>query len=226
MAPAAKDISSSHPRVVAGQRAREPRGSNTRRSGYCSRRRQKLGANGPDRSHRRRRPRDWRLRRRVGLFGVPGSGSNLDLVDAAGRAGRRRLTRRKPRRRWPLWRGGGHGAPGARATTLGPGAASVVNGMACANRAAARLHGRHPAAAAGAHISGSIAALPRGRRSGRPHERCRAASTLNRAIATALPWCPGRACGVPRGQPATGQAHRFRRAAATITRPCRQSPAC
>jgi acetolactate synthase-1/2/3 large subunit len=68
------------------------------------------------------------------LFGVPGGGNNLDLIDAARRAGmpfvlsatetaaaiaaiaQARVT----------------GAPGACLTTLGPGAASVVNGVACA----------------------------------------------------------------------------------------------
>jgi acetolactate synthase-1/2/3 large subunit len=68
------------------------------------------------------------------LFGVPGGGGNLDLIDAAGRAGlpfvltatevagaiaaiaQAEIT----------------GAPGACLTTIGPGAASVVNGVACA----------------------------------------------------------------------------------------------
>src|SRR5258706_7802058 len=68
------------------------------------------------------------------LFGMPGGGSNLDLLDAAGRAGlpfvltatetagaiaataQAEIT----------------GRPGACLTTLGPGVASVVNGVACA----------------------------------------------------------------------------------------------
>src|SRR5436190_22460585 len=68
------------------------------------------------------------------LFGVPGGGGNLDLIAGAGRDGmpfvltatetagaiaaiaQAELT----------------GRPGACLTTLGPGAASVVNGVACA----------------------------------------------------------------------------------------------
>src|SRR5919201_5330202 len=68
------------------------------------------------------------------LFGMPGGGSNLDLIDAAERAGlpfvlthteaagaiaaiaQAELT----------------GRPGACLTTLGPGVTSVVNGVACA----------------------------------------------------------------------------------------------
>ncbi|HYN09909.1 MAG TPA: thiamine pyrophosphate-binding protein [Vicinamibacterales bacterium] len=68
------------------------------------------------------------------LFGVPGGGSNLDLIEAAGRAG-------LP---FVLTCGETAGAiaaiaqaevtgkPGACLTALGPGAASVVNGAACA----------------------------------------------------------------------------------------------
>src|SRR4249920_1773323 len=68
------------------------------------------------------------------LFGVPGGGSNLDLIAAAGRAG------------LPFVLTGTEnagaiaaiaqaevtGGTGACLTTLGPGAASVVNGVACA----------------------------------------------------------------------------------------------
>src|SRR5438067_12835343 len=68
------------------------------------------------------------------IFGVPGGGSNLDLVAAAGRA------------RMPFVLTSTEtaaalaavaqaeitGRPGACLTTLGPGAASVVNGVACA----------------------------------------------------------------------------------------------
>jgi acetolactate synthase-1/2/3 large subunit len=68
------------------------------------------------------------------LFGVPGGGSNLDLIAAAERAGLRfvltatetggaiaALAQSEVTRR-----------PGACLTTLGPGVASVVNGVACA----------------------------------------------------------------------------------------------
>src|SRR5262245_24582521 len=68
------------------------------------------------------------------VFGVPGGGSNLDVIDAAGRAG------------LPFVRTGTEaagavaaiaqaeitGRPGVCLTTIGPGVASVVNGVACA----------------------------------------------------------------------------------------------
>src|SRR5262245_30589174 len=68
------------------------------------------------------------------VFGVPGGGSNLDVIDAAGRAG------------LPFVLTGTEaagavaaiaqaeisGRPGACLTTIGPGVASVVNGVACA----------------------------------------------------------------------------------------------
>src|SRR6185436_5370571 len=68
------------------------------------------------------------------LFGVPGGGGNLDLIEAAGRAG-------VPFALTSTETGGAiaaiaqaeiTGKPGACLTTLGPGAASVVNGVACA----------------------------------------------------------------------------------------------
>src|SRR6476660_6025940 len=69
------------------------------------------------------------------LFGVPGGGSNLDLIAAAGRSG-------LPFVLTSTETGGAiaaiaqaeiTGSPGACLTTLGPGAASVVNGVACAH---------------------------------------------------------------------------------------------
>jgi acetolactate synthase-1/2/3 large subunit len=68
------------------------------------------------------------------LFGVPGGGSNLDLVDACGRGGVQFVLTATET-------GGAIAAvaqaevsrrPGACLTTLGPGVASVVNGVACA----------------------------------------------------------------------------------------------
>ena len=68
------------------------------------------------------------------LFGMPGGGANLDLIDAAGRAG-------VPFVLTATETGGALAAlaqaevgqrPGACLTTLGPGAASVANGVACA----------------------------------------------------------------------------------------------
>ena len=68
------------------------------------------------------------------LFGVPGGGGNLDLIDAAGRADLRFVLTATET-------GGALAAiaqaevlqrPGACLTTLGPGAGSVANGVACA----------------------------------------------------------------------------------------------
>src|SRR4029079_2704348 len=78
-----------------------------------------------------RRMRDVGVRM---LFGVPGGGGNLDLIAAAGRGG-------MPFVLTSTETGGAiaaiaqaeiTGAPGACLTTLGPGVASVVNGVACA----------------------------------------------------------------------------------------------
>jgi acetolactate synthase-1/2/3 large subunit len=69
------------------------------------------------------------------IFGVPGGGSNLDLIAAAGRGG-------LPFVLTATETGGAiaalaqaeiSGRPGACLTTLGPGVASVVNGAACAS---------------------------------------------------------------------------------------------
>ncbi len=68
------------------------------------------------------------------VFGMPGGGGNLDLIDAAGRAG-------LPFVLTATETGGAiaalaqaeiSGRPGACLTTLGPGVASVINGVACA----------------------------------------------------------------------------------------------
>src|SRR5262245_54963619 len=68
------------------------------------------------------------------LFGVPGGGSNLDVIEAARRAG-------IPFVLTATETGGAiaaiaqaeiTGRPGACLTTIGPGVASVVNGVACA----------------------------------------------------------------------------------------------
>src|SRR5262249_13233698 len=68
------------------------------------------------------------------LFGVPGGGSNLDVIPAAGAAGLR-FVRTAPGTGGAIDRlaqAECTGRPGACLTTLGPGAASVVNGVACA----------------------------------------------------------------------------------------------
>src|SRR5687768_16050421 len=68
------------------------------------------------------------------LFGVPGGAGNLDLIDAAGRAGLRFvLTATETAAAIAaLAEAEVTGRLGACLTTLGPGAASVANGIACA----------------------------------------------------------------------------------------------
>jgi acetolactate synthase-1/2/3 large subunit len=68
------------------------------------------------------------------IFGVPGGGSNLDLIDAAGRAGLRFvLTATETAAAIAaVAQAEIAGTPGACLTTLGPGVTSVVNGIACA----------------------------------------------------------------------------------------------
>jgi acetolactate synthase-1/2/3 large subunit len=68
------------------------------------------------------------------LFGVPGGGSNLDLVAAAGRASLPFVltSTETAGAIAAIAQAEITGAPGACLTTLGPGATSVVNGVACA----------------------------------------------------------------------------------------------
>jgi len=68
------------------------------------------------------------------LFGLPGGGGNLDLIQAAGRAGLPFVltTTETGSAIAAIAQAEITGAPGACITTLGPGAASVVNGIACA----------------------------------------------------------------------------------------------
>src|SRR5262245_9611764 len=68
------------------------------------------------------------------LFGVPGGGSSLDLIEAAGSAGLPFvLTATETAAAIAaLAQAEITGRPGACLTALGPGAASVVNGVACA----------------------------------------------------------------------------------------------
>jgi acetolactate synthase I/II/III large subunit len=68
------------------------------------------------------------------IFGVPGGGGNLDLIEAAGRAGLPFvLTATETGAAIAaIAQSEVTGRPGACLTTLGPGAASVVNGVACA----------------------------------------------------------------------------------------------
>src|SRR6187402_1592475 len=68
------------------------------------------------------------------LFGVPGGGGNLDLIAAAGKAGLPFVltSTETAGAIAAVAQAEVTGAPGACLTTLGPGAASVVNGVACA----------------------------------------------------------------------------------------------
>jgi acetolactate synthase I/II/III large subunit len=68
------------------------------------------------------------------LFGVPGGGSNLDLIAAAGRAGLPFVltSTETAAAIAAVAQAEVTGGTGACLTTLGPGAASVVNGVACA----------------------------------------------------------------------------------------------
>src|SRR5439155_2096105 len=90
----------------------------------------------------------------ITLFGIPGGGSNLDLVDAARRTGLPFvLTATETGAALAaLAQAEISGVPGACLTTLGPGAASVVNGVACAYLDRVPLlvfTDKYPAAAAG-----------------------------------------------------------------------------
>jgi len=89
------------------------------------------------------------------LFGVPGGGSNLDLIDAAERIGLRFvLTATETAGAIAaIAQAEISGALGVCLVGLGPGTASVVNGVACAylDRAPLVVIGdAHPASAAGA----------------------------------------------------------------------------
>src|ERR1051326_4274214 len=68
------------------------------------------------------------------LFGVPGGGSNLDLIAAAERTGLPFVltSTETAAAIAAVAQAEITGAPGACLTTLGPGATSVVNGVACA----------------------------------------------------------------------------------------------
>lgn len=89
------------------------------------------------------------------LFGLPGGGSNLDIIAAAGRAGLPFVltSTETAAALSAIAQAEITGRPGACLTTLGPGAASVVNGVACAFLDRAPLlvfTDSHPAAAGGA----------------------------------------------------------------------------
>src|SRR5581483_8814425 len=68
------------------------------------------------------------------LFGVPGGGSNLELIEAAGREGLPFVltSTETAAALAAIGQAEVTGRPGACLTTVGPGAASVVNGVACA----------------------------------------------------------------------------------------------
>jgi acetolactate synthase-1/2/3 large subunit len=75
------------------------------------------------------------------LFGLPGGGGNLDLIETAGRLGLPFVltATESGSAIAAIAQAEITGAPGACITTLGPGAASVVNGVACAMLDRARL---------------------------------------------------------------------------------------
>jgi acetolactate synthase-1/2/3 large subunit len=70
----------------------------------------------------------------LALFGVPGGGGNLDIIEAARRAGLPFVltTTETGGALAAMAQAEVTGCPGACLTTLGPGAASVINGIACA----------------------------------------------------------------------------------------------
>ena len=79
------------------------------------------------------------------MFGVPGGGSSLDLIDAAADRGIEFIVPHGNRGRDHGCRHRRtNGYPGRRADRIGPGAASVVNGIAYASleRAPVGIHGR------------------------------------------------------------------------------------
>ena len=69
------------------------------------------------------------------IFGMPGGGSNLDIIEAAGHAGLPFvLTATETGAAIAaIAQAEINGRPGACITTLGPGVASIVNGVACAS---------------------------------------------------------------------------------------------
>jgi acetolactate synthase I/II/III large subunit len=88
------------------------------------------------------------------IFGVPGGGSNLDLIEAASRAHLPFVltSTETAAAIAAMAHAEVTGAPGVCLTTLGPGAASAVNGVACASLDRAPLivfTDSHPAAAEG-----------------------------------------------------------------------------
>ena len=86
------------------------------------------------------------------LFGVPGGAGNLDLIAAAGRAGMPFvLTATETAGAIAaLAQAEITGRPGVCLTTIGPGAASVVNGLACA------YLDRAPLLVVHRHVSGRV----------------------------------------------------------------------
>jgi acetolactate synthase-1/2/3 large subunit len=90
------------------------------------------------------------------IFGVPGGGGNLDLVEAAGRAGLPFVltSTETGAAIAAMAQAEVTGRPGACLATLGPGAASLANGVACAylDRAPVLVFtDSHPLAAGGAY---------------------------------------------------------------------------
>ena len=146
------------------------------------------------------------------LFGVPGGGGNLDLIEAAGRRG-------LPFVLTSTETGGAlaaiaqaeiTGRPGACLTTLGPGAASVVNGVACAfldraplvvftdSHAAAAERVRAPATRPGGAVRADHEVVrPLASDERAAHARARVRRPCSPAARTGAPRLPRRRCGHP-----------------------------
>ena len=96
-----------------------------------------------------------------GIFGVPGGGGNLDIIESAASAGLPFVltSTETAAAIAAIAQSEVTGRPGACLTTLGPGAASVVNGVACASLERAPilvLTDSHPLGAHGAHTHQQI----------------------------------------------------------------------
>ena len=133
------------------------------------------------------------------IFGVPGGGGNLDLIEAAGRAGLPFVLTATETGAALAAVGQAEvtGTPGACLTTLGPGAASVTNGVACAflDRAPVFIFtDSHATASAGAfehqQFDHEAVFRPITKWSGRLRPGC-AATTIEQAFAASAQLPPG-----------------------------------
>ncbi len=133
------------------------------------------------------------------LFGMPGGGSNLDVLEAAANADLELVltSTETAGALAAMAQAEITGRPGACLTTLGPGVASVVNGMACALLDRAPLvvfTDSHPAAGLKTYehqrLDHSSLLTPVAKWSSTLTPET-ALETVDRAIATAVAWPPG-----------------------------------